>query len=113
MCSPPNPPSDPPPCRDDLPYLIDLHLFLSRPLHSAPVRGLGEAAAAAEAARLAPGTSLLGAFPQVGAEGMGGCVCACVHMCVRAFACVCAWVNVCVCACVRMCVHACVCFASV
>lgn len=48
--------------RDEIPYLLDLHLFLSRPLALAPVRGIKEAAAA----ELDPGTSLLGAFPQVG-----------------------------------------------
>ncbi len=32
--------------RDEMPYLIDLHLFLSRPLAPAPVRSLKEAAAA-------------------------------------------------------------------
>lgn len=33
--------------RDEMPYVIDLHLYLSRPLHPAPVRSLREAAAAA------------------------------------------------------------------
>ncbi|PRW33125.1 DEAD-box ATP-dependent RNA helicase 29 isoform X1 isoform B [Chlorella sorokiniana] len=49
--------------RDELPFLIDLHLFLSRPLKPAPVQGIREAAAAAE--ELSPETSLYGTFPQV------------------------------------------------
>ena len=49
--------------RDELPYLIDLHLFLSRPLTPAPVRSLQQAAAAA--ADLDPSTSVYGTFPQV------------------------------------------------
>lgn len=48
--------------RDELPFLIDLHLFLSRPLKPAPVQGIREAAAAAE--QLPPDTSLYGTFPQ-------------------------------------------------
>ncbi len=49
--------------RDELPYLIDLHLFLSRPLIPAPVRSLQQAAAAAP--DLDPSTSVYGTFPQV------------------------------------------------
>ena len=49
--------------RDELPYLIDLHLFLSRPLMPAPVRSLQQAAAAAQ--DLDPTTSVFGTFPQV------------------------------------------------
>lgn len=51
--------------RDELPYLIDLHLFLSRPLIPAPVRSLQQAAAAAP--DLDPSTSVYGTFPQVAA----------------------------------------------
>ena len=41
---------------------------------------------------------------------MHACVCARVHVCVRAcmHACVCARVHVCVCACMRACMHVCV-----
>lgn len=57
--------------RDELPYLIDLHLFLSRPLAPAPVRPLQEAAAvfrAGIAGRDPSGTalgdsSIYGTFP--------------------------------------------------
>ena len=49
--------------RDELPYLIDLHLFLSRPLIPAPVRSLQQAAGAAPV--LDPSTSVYGTFPQV------------------------------------------------
>ena len=49
--------------REELPYLIDLHLFLSRPLIPAPVRSLQQAAAAAP--DLDPSTSVYGTFPQV------------------------------------------------
>lgn len=49
--------------REELPYLIDLHLFLSRPLVPAPVRSLQQAAAAAP--DLDPSTSVYGTFPQV------------------------------------------------
>ncbi len=48
---------------DELPYLIDLHLFLSRPLIPAPVRSLQQAAAAAS--DLDPTISVYGTFPQV------------------------------------------------
>ncbi|KAL3143989.1 hypothetical protein ABBQ32_003797 [Trebouxia sp. C0010 RCD-2024] len=48
--------------REELPYLIDLHLFLSRPLVPAPVRSLQQAAAAAP--DLDPSTSVYGTFPQ-------------------------------------------------
>lgn len=50
--------------RDEIPYLIDLHLFLSRPLSPAPVQPLQQAAAAA--AELDPSASVYGTFPQVG-----------------------------------------------
>lgn len=54
--------------RDEIPYLLDLHLFLSRPLSVAPVRAIGEAAEAV----MDPSVSLLGAFPQVrGWAGVG------------------------------------------
>ena len=33
------------------------------------------------------------------------CMCACVHVCVRACVCACACVHVCVCACMCACVH--------
>ncbi|KAL4439981.1 hypothetical protein ABPG75_002982 [Micractinium tetrahymenae] len=49
--------------RDELPFLLDLHLFLSRPLRLAAVQGIREAAA--EADTLAPDSgSLYGTFPQ-------------------------------------------------
>ena len=51
------------PRRDELPFLIDLHLFLSRPLKPAPVQGIAEAAAAA--AGLGHDCSVYGTFPQV------------------------------------------------
>ena len=54
--------------RDELPFLLDLHLFLSRPLRPAPVQGITEAAAAA--AGLPRDASLYGSFPQV-----CGCMC--------------------------------------
>jgi ATP-dependent RNA helicase DDX54/DBP10 len=57
--------------REELGYLLDLHLYLSRPLAPAPVRGLTEAAAAAAAGEGlsgggagADGASQYGAFPQ-------------------------------------------------
>lgn len=53
-----------PGCRDELPYLLDLHLFLSRPLAPAAVQSVRQAAQAAE--ELARDTSLYGTFPQVG-----------------------------------------------
>jgi ATP-dependent RNA helicase DDX54/DBP10 len=46
--------------RDEMPYLIDLHLYLSRPLRPAPVRSLKEAAAAAEANSIHGGGSIDG-----------------------------------------------------
>ena len=49
--------------RDELPYLLDLHLFLSRPLRPAPVQSIADAAAAAEGTD--PETSVYGAFPLV------------------------------------------------
>ena len=49
--------------REELPYLLDLHLFLSRPLFPAPLASVGEAAAAAD--ELDPSTSTYGSFPQV------------------------------------------------
>ncbi len=49
--------------RDELPYLLDLHLFLSRPLRPAPVQSIAAAAAAANDAD--PQTSVYGAFPLV------------------------------------------------
>lgn len=49
--------------RDEIPYLIDLHLFLSRPLAPAPVQSLQQAADAA--ATLDPSSSVYGTFPQV------------------------------------------------
>lgn len=42
--------------------MLDLHLFLSRPLAPAPIRSLAEAAAAA--ADLDPTASVFGSFPQ-------------------------------------------------
>ena len=51
--------------REELPYLLDLHLFLSRPVQAAPEQPLDAAAAAAE--RPDSGASVYGIFPQVGA----------------------------------------------
>ena len=51
--------------REELPYLLDLHLFLSRPVQAAPELPLAGAAAAAE--RPDSGASVYGTFPQVGA----------------------------------------------
>ena len=48
---------------EELPYVLDLHLFLSRPVRPAPVTSVAEAAAAAKI--LDPSISLLGSFPQV------------------------------------------------
>lgn len=50
--------------REELAYLLDLHLFLSRCVQPAPVMSLGQAAAAAGSA--AGDVSLYGTFPQVG-----------------------------------------------
>lgn len=49
--------------REELPYLLDLHLFLSRPLYPAPMASITAAAAAADDAD--PTTSAFGCFPQV------------------------------------------------
>lgn len=51
--------------KEELPYLLDLHLFLSRPVQPAPLVPLSQAAAAA--AQLPPqgAASIYGAFPQV------------------------------------------------
>ena len=49
--------------RDELPYALDLHLFLSRPLLPAPMQSLQQAAAAAET--MDPQASMYGTFPQV------------------------------------------------
>lgn len=49
--------------KEELPYMLDLHLFLSRPTTPAPVTSVTEAAAAAES--LDPSASLFGTFPQV------------------------------------------------
>jgi hypothetical protein len=46
-----------------MPFLLDLHLFLSRPLTPAPVQGIREAADAAQGAAFGP-SSIYGAFPQ-------------------------------------------------
>ena len=48
---------------EELPFLLDLHLFLSRPLRPAPVQGIAEAAAAAGEGLPADG-SIYGTFPQ-------------------------------------------------
>eukprot|EP00884_Botryococcus_braunii_P015329 jgi/Botrbrau1/247/Bobra.0022s0221.1 len=55
--------------KEEMPYLLDLHLFLSRPLGPAPVQSLD--AAAAQAACLPPDSSLYGCFPQVALEEAG------------------------------------------
>ena len=49
--------------REELPYLLDLHLFLSRGVQPAPVASLAQAAAAAGGA--SSDVSLYGTFPQV------------------------------------------------
>ena len=49
--------------REELPYLLDLHLFLSRPLQPAPVVPLSQARLAADS--LDAASSLYGSFPQV------------------------------------------------
>ncbi len=46
-----------------MPYLLDLHLYLSRPLSPAPVQPLHQAAAAAAA--LSNDVSMFGTIPQV------------------------------------------------
>ena len=51
--------------REELPYLLDLHLFLSRPVQAAPELSFDGAAAAAE--RPDSAASVYGTFPQVGA----------------------------------------------
>lgn len=59
--------------REELGYLVDLHLFLSRPISPAPVRGLADAAAEANMALYSGNaaeqdsamTSYFGSFPQV------------------------------------------------
>ena len=66
--------------REELPYLLDLHLFLSRPLFPAPLASVGEAAGAAD--ELDPSTSTYGSFPQVDSRitvstpmaGNSGCI---------------------------------------
>lgn len=50
--------------REELPYLLDLHLFLSRGVQPAPVTSLAQAAASACDAH--SGASVYGTFPQVG-----------------------------------------------
>lgn len=45
--------------RDEVPYLLDLHLFLSRPIEPAPVAGIAQAAASLDAS-----SSIFGSFPQ-------------------------------------------------
>ena len=49
--------------RDELPYLLDLHLFLSRPLRPAEVQSISDASSAAETPEA--DTSLYGSFPLV------------------------------------------------
>lgn len=49
--------------RDEIPYLLDLHLFLSRPLFPAPNVALAQASKDAE--DLDPTSSTFGSFPQV------------------------------------------------
>ena len=49
--------------REELPYLLDLHLFLSRPLQPAPDVSLANAAQAFN--DLDPSSSTFGSFPQV------------------------------------------------
>lgn len=50
---------------EELPYALDLHLFLGKRLQPAPVCSLADAAAAAGTAD-PQGASLYGSFPQVG-----------------------------------------------
>ena len=60
-----------PACSDEMPFLLDLHLFLSRPLRPATVQGIREATA--EAATLVPQAgSVYGTFPQVGGHPGSG-----------------------------------------
>lgn len=55
--------------REELPFLLDLHLFLSRPLRPAAVQGIREAAA--EAGTLAPDAgSIYGTFPQAALDDL-------------------------------------------
>lgn len=49
--------------KEEMPYLLDLHLFLGRPLGPAPLQSLQAAAALADS--LPPDSSLYGCFPQV------------------------------------------------
>jgi len=55
--------------RDELPYLLDLHLFLARPLRPAPVQSIAAAAGAMQDAD--PETSVYGSFPLVSLESAG------------------------------------------
>lgn len=58
--------------RDELGYVIDLHLFLSKPIAPAPIRGLAEAAAAVSKRADSDGekeASYFGCFPQVALDG--------------------------------------------
>lgn len=51
--------------RDELAYLLDLHLYLSRPLTPAPVRGIKEAAAAVDVETgVQAASTVFGTFPQ-------------------------------------------------
>lgn len=53
--------------RDELPYLLDLHLLLSRAVAPAPAAPLLQAAQAASSLPIS--TSLYGLIPQVGIHG--------------------------------------------
>lgn len=49
--------------KEEMPYLLDLHLFLSKPISPAPVASIADATRAAEC--LDSGVSIFGSFPQV------------------------------------------------
>lgn len=72
--------------REELPFALDLHLFLGRRLAPAPRRSLADAAAAAAAEAPSEGgepqaTSVFGSFPLVRAAR--GCCCTAAVACYR------------------------------
>jgi hypothetical protein len=75
--------------REELPYLLDLHLFVARPLKPAEVQPLAGAAAAAES--MEPGTSIYGTFPQVCWNMDADSVCALSGVCMHAEDVLCEW----------------------
>ncbi|KAK9865158.1 hypothetical protein WJX84_010261 [Apatococcus fuscideae] len=54
--------------KDEMPYLLDLHLYLSRPLQPAPVQPIHQAAATA--ASMPNDVSMFGTIPQVALDGI-------------------------------------------